>query len=510
MKPYLLLFLFSMLGMVCHAQATDTVPSDTIVVPVDSVDIPTDTIDIPADTIPADTIVIQDSLRLPRIILHNDTALLTTFTSGFFTLITDTDTIAHPILLRHRGAGSLRYDKPSLAVKMLDSIGEKMNVSFFGMRSDNYWILDAMAPDKARMRNRAAMDLWLEIAPPVWYAKQEPEALNGYRGEMVEVWFDSVPMGVYCLMERIDRKQLKLKKYSEDKGIRGLLYKTVKWSDEVSFNRLTSIPTPSMAAWQGWEYEYPDYEDGEPIDWEPLVNLIRFVWKSNTSVFADSLGEHIDMPTYINYCLLVNMLSARDNAGKNNYWSFYDIQKSERALVSFWDIDHSWGRMYNSKEEPIDYIRPESNLLYDRCRAEYPGFVEDLEQRYAELRRSAFTINHLDSLLDRYFTRYAQTGMDTLEARLWSGHNDIVFDIPSEQEYIHNWLLQRLDFLDEYYHYHMVTTSLEGVNATDAFRGVYDLLGRYVSDHIHGLPGGIYIYRHDGKTEKVRIVDSSR
>ena len=77
--------------------------------------------------------------KLPRVIIHNDSVLLRTFTTGHLTFICDSDTLSQPILLRHRGATSLRYDKPSLALKMVDSIGNKVDVSFLGMRKDNYW-----------------------------------------------------------------------------------------------------------------------------------------------------------------------------------------------------------------------------------------------------------------------------------------------------------------------------------------------------------------------------------
>ena len=315
---------------------------------------------------------------LPKIILHNDsTTLQQTFTTGQLTFIQEEDTTSYSIQLRRRGATSLRYDKPSFAVKICDEQGAKLDASFLGMRSDNYWILDAMASDKARMRNRAAMDLWLEIAPDVWYKQQEPGAINGYRGEMVEVWSDSVPMGIYCLMERLDRKQLKLKKYNASKGIRGTFYKSYAWSDAVNF-RLTTQPLPSdtVITWEGWEMGYPDYEDGEAITWDPLVGLLDFVSNRSSEVFADSIAMMIDMPTYINYCLIVNLLSARDNAGKNNYWSFYDIQQDTKSTISLWDMDHSWGRMYNSQDEETNYILPK-NHLYQRCTSSpVPSFPE--------------------------------------------------------------------------------------------------------------------------------------
>ena len=113
--------------------------------------------------------------------------------------------------VRYRGATSLQYQKKSFAIRLKDSEGNKVNAALLGMRSDNSWILDAMAADKARMRNRVSTDLWLDFSNKVYYANQEPQVLNGTRGKFVEVFLNDDYYGLFCLTEKIDRKQLKLK-----------------------------------------------------------------------------------------------------------------------------------------------------------------------------------------------------------------------------------------------------------------------------------------------------------
>lgn len=43
------------------------------------------------------------------------------------------------------------------------------------MRSDNNWILDAMAVDRARMRNRVSTDLWLAFSTKPYHAAYTPK-----------------------------------------------------------------------------------------------------------------------------------------------------------------------------------------------------------------------------------------------------------------------------------------------------------------------------------------------
>lgn len=388
---------------------------------------------------------------LPRVNLVYSALDTDTFSAGTFELVHDSTTITLPMQVRHRGNTATIYDKPSYAVKLYDATGAKQDTALLGMRSDNYWILDAMAVDKARMRNRVAMDLWLQFSRKPWYQELEPKMVNGYRGQMVEVYVNGSPQGIYCLMERVDRKQLKLKKYAPDKGVRGLLYKSFANYRTVYYN-LWSTPNPALPTWDGWEQKYPDADDQEPVSWDRFYHHIYVLVRTYNNSLVDTAQIHLDMPVYIDYVLFCQLLAARDNVSKNIHISFYDAT-TERALYTPWDLDHSWGRQFNSSEESSDVtVRFIDNYLYKRMNSYYP-IQDTLEARYAELRRSYFTIEHIDSLFTPYFDLYARTGMDTVEQRLWSGHNGIEFDIPSEQQYIHNWVVARLAHLDALYHY---------------------------------------------------------
>lgn len=399
---------------------------------------------------------------VPRLEISYEALLPDTFSAGEMLLI-DGDTTHYYIQVRRRGATSLSNAKPNLAVKIVDASGQKTDASFFGMRSDNYWVLDAMARDKARARNRASMDLWLEMARKPWYQDQEPELVNGYRGRMVVVTANGQPMGIYHLCERVDRKQLKLKKYSATKGgIRGLLYKAVEHISSNPFVNILPAPADTVATWSGYEVSYPDIEDGEPITWDPLYQFTNYVRTLPRTDTKPDLEDHIDLPVYIDYALFIRMLSARDNAGKNIYMSFYDKGASQKALISLWDIDHSWGRKYDGTTELATQAMTDN--LYNRL-TRITAVRDSLEHRYAELRQHIFTVQHLDSLIGRYLDYYAETGLDQLEAELWDGA-DVEIDIPAERAYIHQWLVDRLAYLDQLYHYQPPQYPIAGITTT--------------------------------------------
>lgn len=111
-----------------------------------------------------------------------------------------------------RGASSINYPKKSYAVKLRDAEGNSIDRKLLGLRSDNNWILDAMYVDLACMRNRVCTDLWNDFSVKPYYADREKKVRTGTRGKFVEMILNGRHNGIYCMTEKMDRKQLKLKK----------------------------------------------------------------------------------------------------------------------------------------------------------------------------------------------------------------------------------------------------------------------------------------------------------
>ena len=380
-----------------------------------------------------------------------------TFSPGYFAFITDSDTLSLPIEIRHRGGSTTRYKKKSYAIKLYDEKGDKKDTSLMGMRNDNYWILDAMAPDKARMRNRVAMDLWLDFSAKPYYQSKESKLCNGYNGKFVEVYVNEAYEGIYCLMERVDRKQLKLKKSKND-TINGVLYKSVNWKG--SFFGPLSPYENNSPTWMRYEYKYPDIEENL-ITWTPLYEAMDFVNTASPEDFVSEAPFRYDIPVFMDYYLLVALLSARDNGGKNLYLSFYNINQNSKLLVTPWDIDHSFGRQYDGREEETDQTFRFSAKIYERLQNEMPGYYEQLLARYASLRQTFFSFDALKQRFSDYFLLFAVTGAAERETEKWNGVDDITLDFSAEEIYIPAWLEHRLAYTDSLFHYTNTSIDVE-------------------------------------------------
>lgn len=401
--------------------------------------------------------------------------------------------------IRYRGASSLRYQKKSFAIKLKGDDGEKLDTSLLGMRSDNSWIMDAMTIDKARMRNRVSTDLWLDFSNKLYYHDEHPKAVNGTRGKFVEVLLNGEYHGLFCLTEKVDRKQLKIKKYDENQ-VKGMLYKLVKfnsmWIDDESRYAWDN----SKAIWdEGWEASYPDVTEGEPIDWSPLVSTIRWLNEATDEEFDQLIAEKIDLPVWGDYFLFVDLMLGDDNAAKNMYVSFRDIQAPPCLMtVTPWDMDATWGRNYIG--EPLSPTTETGlyNQIYARIIYSTNKIAEMFEPRYAELRQSYFSAEALKGYFERYFKLFRSTGVTLRETDRWSGTDGFSLNFDEEEQYIYDWIDNRLAYLDKRYHYTAPSAIDAATNQTPPQHNhdIYTISGVYVGNgniNDFTLPPGMYI-----------------
>lgn len=99
--------------------------------------------------------------------------------------------------VKYRGTYSSYLNKKSFAVKLLDDDGESLDASILGIRKDDAWILDAMAVDRIRMRNRVNFDVWNAMSRTPYETKYDNR--NGTLGFFVEVFINEAYQGLYCM-----------------------------------------------------------------------------------------------------------------------------------------------------------------------------------------------------------------------------------------------------------------------------------------------------------------------
>lgn len=420
----------------------------------------------------------QSRLRftsLPILCLDGD--FNTEYVVGQVRMTMPDDTLTQHYQARIKWAGgTTTYDwinKHNYHLKFVDDSLEKMDVSFFGLREDNHWRLDAGIIDMLRYRNKAAHSLWADFGNKPYYADLQPKARSYSRGNHVEMFLNGEYMGFFDMTEFLDRKQMKLKKYDETAGVfHGLMWKAKEETRQTQF-RVTAEADNTVERWCGFEIMYPDYDDVCPTNYNVLADAIDFVVNSDSLTFVSQVGDYFDVPILADYYLFITVLFAIDNSCKNIIWSCYDIAKDKKLTLSVWDLEATVGQHWYDGEGYFHApeIGPECDLdedhhkfsklwrntLFNRLR-KMPEFNNMVDTRYWRLRK---TILNPDSLIARYAAIHSvleKSGALNRETERWSGDEDIAFqplDFDGEFEYMADWIRRRITYLDNNTFYHL-------------------------------------------------------
>lgn len=389
--------------------------------------------------------------------------------------------------------------KRNYKIKPLNFKGKGQDISLLGMREDNNWILDAGQIDLFRLRNRIATEIWNDFATKPYYASKEPKTKSGVAGKVVEVILNNEYRGIYSLTEAMDRKELKLKKYDDkNQEFHGQLWKVSSW-DKATFWDIDKDYDNTQETWHAFETKYPDIEDVNPTDYSPLYEAIDFVVNSNDETFKKEVGDYFDIPVLIDYQLFQETLKPVDNNGKNMYWGIYDVAKSKKLTLAIWDLDASVGQDWHCST-PLhpDYVLPNTDLgvkdgfnLYHRLSSlNVDNYNEKVASRYQELRKTYFSEENLISRYQDYYDMLVKSGAASREETKWSEDSDIggyPLNFKSEIEYIKNWIINRLNYLDS--NQFPVSTNISEIHQKEnsVQKHIYNMLGQKVSKSYKGL-----------------------
>lgn len=338
-----------------------------------------------------------------------------------------------------RGTSSQQYDKKSYRVELWsDETGALMaDTTFLGLRSDDDWNLEAMWAQPLRLRDKVANELWMEMYQ-LPYAESEPDALSGIRMVYADLFINDEYLGIYALTERMDRKQLALRKYNGD--IRGVLYKG-NGPGAPTFDSLPDYDN-TLSTWANYEWVYPNESD-TAINWNHLYSFTNFVMNASDNVFNSQYAAQFDKDNAIDYYLFINSLMAMDNMGRNIFLARY--KKSSTYLYLPWDLDAIWGLETDGNQTHVTGGL-KSNGFFDRLMNDCTenGFVVSAQTRYNALREEILTSDHIMELVQRQYDELVESGAYEREHEAWS---DYVVD-ESQLDYMRKWLDDRFNYLD--------------------------------------------------------------
>lgn len=329
-----------------------------------------------------------------------------------------------------RGGSTQFNPKKSYGFSFLNtmSLDHKSSRSLFYWQKNEDWILDAMYSDKSKLRNKLSFEVWKAMNP------LEHESINA---QLVELYINNDHQGIYCLTEQMNAEKLGLK------DLEAVLYKATAWGDgATAFEFLSSAMPLFIDTWDGWEQKHPRPKD--KINWKPLYDLRDLVVNQNNAVFSMKIDTQVDLEILIDYYILLNLVSAFDNSGKNIIWGRKNAQSP--FFITPWDLDGTWGRSWDGLD--VNSTTVLSNQLFQRLlNLDVNFFKQNLKNRWFSLRTNILTNASLATYYEKSFIEIEKSNILAIEALKWG----INIDIQQEQAYLTNWINNRLIFLDDYF-----------------------------------------------------------
>ena len=171
-----------------------------------------------------------------------------------------------------------------------------------------------------------------------------------------------------------------------------------------------------------------------------------------------------------------------------------------------WDLDISMGSRF-AEQYNQDFSSPRydgGDVLYLITRLkklDVDNFNNKVRSRYAELRKTVFSIYNLQKRYEQYYDLLVTSGAAEREAEKWSMDSDILgerIDFDSEIAYIKNWITDRILYLDKKFLYY---ASIANIPTEQPHKetAIYNLQGQKMPAN-RNLPKGFYIYKNQSST----------
>ncbi|MBO7587166.1 MAG: CotH kinase family protein [Bacteroidales bacterium] len=272
---------------------------------------------------------------------------------------TAADSSTWPGKTKFRGGVSSKYGKHSYSLKFVDPH------SLCNLPANRSWILNASYIDKTFMRHKICFDLFLQMG------SHNNAPLCGYA--MVQE--NMVPKGLYVVMQRLNKKVLRLNE--ADTG--ALIFKEPK----VFYND-TELPSRSEGAQNYHEQKYPDFDQQ---DRNVVMDELRsFLLHASDEEFTNKVGTLFDLRNIADWHLLLLFTNNSDGLLKNFY--LYKVDSSSPYRIAIWDYDHSFGRDGDNEPNMLERMADEHrNILFDRL-LKSPSYKKALSERWKMLRRN--------------------------------------------------------------------------------------------------------------------------
>lgn len=300
----------------------------------------------------------------------------------------DLPAVTSNIQIKRRGNSSMMYEKAQWLMKLQTESGQDNDLDLLGMGSEHEWILNGSMWDKSMMRNYLGF----------WLAAQTTLLVPDSR--FCEVLVRSgdtyTYQGVYLLMENVKQgpNRVPIQDYQQNDSFNSYLIRRDRFEENVNILNNYSLQ-------QGYSQEYIEllYPSRHKVTPEmtsyvekDLSAIERVLYSDDEKTFA-RYRDVIDVDSFVDY-FLVNEFVGNYDAGNHSTYAYKDVG-GKLTMGPVWDFDNG---IDNVEKEVMNVEHLAFNVkpwFGQLCRDQ--AFVQKLQNRYAELRRTTFSDISIDT-----------------------------------------------------------------------------------------------------------------
>lgn len=338
-----------------------------------------------------------------------------------------------------RGGSSQNYEKKSYRIK-----GYKTLLSLCGLPLNEKYALNSLYEDEYKIRDILSWGLWAEGS-----ARSNKRGLyNSADMVLVELIIDGSYEGMYGLQPYVNEYTLQLTK------TKGTILKVKSWEypDLLYYNE-------DSQQWNGVYVKYSNMEQNSK--W---MNFYEFVANlTNLSDMTEFFKTHLDIESFLDYCLFIDFIGAVDNTWKNVFFTITNTDGVSKIMITPWDLDLTFGAIWTDWEPyytTTDYenIAPTYNTSDNGGLLQYYSlnlfmnecdiFLREATKRYFELRQTHWSESNILAKIAKYQDYIKETGMYARDLARWPGSPVIA---EGKEDFISEYMKKRIGILDDWY-----------------------------------------------------------
>ena len=355
-------------------------------------------------------------------------------------------TVTTDAVINTRGQSSLNYDKKQYTIRFVKEGNSKNPLEILGMAGHDKWVLNGMYSDKSLLRNYIAYKMGrqtMEYSPDTRF---------------VEVYLNEEYIGIYLLVEKIERDENRVAISKNDEKYRDISFiisrdKTKvgdiilendwdKFEDEYSLVSKDTLKMKSV-----FTTTYPSKENMTEEDKQKITKYINdFEYTLRSNRFTDKKEgyiQYIDADSFINYAI-INEIAKNIDGGEVSAYFYKELGEKMKA-GPLWDFDQS---MSNTGIPDIDSptgLKMVNTIWFERLfQDEY--FANRYKINYKKYRSTLWTDSNVNKLIDEAILELSPAVERNIDK--WY-ENYTVEDYYNETEEVRKFLIERLNWMDK-------------------------------------------------------------